>query len=334
MMDSNVLEFFGNEPQEFEPGPGTRDRADSPRLLISLERSRPHRPIIHKERKWRLVDKPDGVDQRVPRLVVSRWRGADRDQHSFEIAGDYHILAVILQPTRLSLRVGPRSFQHQDVVPGVIQITPPGLPADIVYARPYDILHFYIPNALLMECFDWSHGKWPTDGVALRDPMLAPDALLEKLGTTLLSIDGADGCLFADFLGLAIVTHLLRLYGEVSPPSARKITALPRWRLKRVTEFIEAHLDRPVALADVAGAAGLSCMHFAAQFRAATGIRPHEYLVRRRIAKAQTMLATTDMPIAELALAVGFGSQAHFTVVFKRFSGLTPLRWRQSHCLR
>jgi AraC family transcriptional regulator len=40
------------------------------------------------------------------------------------------------------------------------------------------------------------------------------------------------------------------------------------------------------------------------------------------------------MPIAELALAVGFGSQAHFTVVFKRFSGLTPLRWRQSHCLR
>ena len=75
-------------------------------------------------------------------------------------------------------------------------------------------------------------------------------------------------------------------------------------------------------------------MHFAAQFRAATGVRPHEYLVRRRIAKAQTMLATTEMPIAELALAVGFGSQAHFTVVFKRFSGLTPLRWRQSHCLR
>ena len=83
---------------------------------------------------------------------------------------------------------GPKSFQHQDVVPGVIQITPPGLPAHIVYARPYDILHFHIPNALLRECFDWSHRKWPTDGVVLRDPLPARDALLEKLGTTLLSI--------------------------------------------------------------------------------------------------------------------------------------------------
>ncbi|MEJ0042601.1 MAG: helix-turn-helix domain-containing protein [Rhizomicrobium sp.] len=43
------------------------------------------------------------------------------------------------------------------------------------------------------------------------------------------------------------------------------------------------------------------------------------------------MLATTDTSIAELALAIGFSSQAHFTVVFKRFSGLTPRRWRLSH---
>ncbi|WPP03984.1 helix-turn-helix transcriptional regulator [Methylocella tundrae] len=75
-------------------------------------------------------------------------------------------------------------------------------------------------------------------------------------------------------------------------------------------------------------------MHFAAQFRAATGVRPHEHLVRRRIAKAQIMLETTDVPIAGLALTIGFSSQAHFTVVFKRLSGLAPLRWRQVHCLQ
>jgi AraC family transcriptional regulator len=184
------------------------------------------------------------------------------------------------------------------------------------------------------------------------------DALLQKLGTTLTSIadiEGPNGSLFADFLSLAIITHLLGLYGEISPSTTRRgacfcvarplpnigehrkgsmlawTSALSKWRLKRAVEFIETHLDSPVALADVA--AGLSCMHFAAQFRAATGVRPHEYLIRRRIAKAQTMLATTDMPIAELALTVGFSSQAHFTVVFKRLSGLTPLRWRRVHCL-
>ncbi len=174
------------------------------------------------------------------------------------------------------------------------------------------------------------------DGGALRNPLPARVALLQKLGTILLSmtdIEGSNGGLSADFLSLAIVTHLLGLYGEISPSTTRRTTPLSKWRLKRAVEYIDAHLDSPVALADVAGAAGLTRMHFAAQFRAATGVRPHDYLVRRRIAKAQTMLATTDMPIAQLALAVGFSSQAHFAVVFKRFSGLTPLRWRQSHCI-
>jgi AraC-like DNA-binding protein len=276
------------------------------------------------------------MDRKESRLVVSRWQGMDRSEHASEIAGDYHILAVALEPSRLTLRLGTKLFPNHEIVPGAVQITPPGLPARVVHSQPYDILHFHIPNLLLMECFEWSHGKWPTDGIALRDPLPARDALLQKLGTTLLSIaDGDDpnSGLFSDFLGLAVVTHLLGRYGDVAPPTARKKSALPKWRLKRAIEFIDAHLESAVALADLAGAAGLSRMHFAAQFRAATGVRPHEYVVRRRIAKAQTLLTTTEIPIAELALAVGFSSQAHLTVAFKRCSGLTPHRWRQSHRL-
>ncbi len=333
MTENSIRELIGNELRETNSVIPKREH-DHSRLLISLERPRPYRPIIYEERKWRLPNILESVDQRNPGLVVSRWKGMDLNEHSFEIAGDYHILAITLQLSRLSLRLGTKSFPHQEVVPGVIQVTPPGLLAHAVYSRPYDVLHFHIPNLLLMECFKWSHGKWPTDGVALRDPLPAQDALLQKLGTALLSIadiDGANGSLFADFLNLAIVTHLLNLYGEISHSTPRKATALPGWRLKRVHEFIETHLDSSVALADVAKAAGLSRMHFAAQFRAATGVRPHEYLLQRRIAKAQTMLATTKLPIVEVALMVGFSSQAHFAVVFKRFSGLTPLRWRQSH---
>jgi AraC-type DNA-binding domain-containing proteins len=336
MTDSSALKAFGNEWHE--PASVLHEGEHGhPRFVISLERPRSYRPIICGERSWRLPDISESMDQRNPRLVVSRWQGTNRNEHSFEISGEYHILAIVLQPSRLSLRLGPKLFPHQTVVPGVIQITPPGLLARAVYSQPYDILHFHIPNVLLMECFEWSHGKWPRDGIALRDPSPARDPLLQKLGTTLLSmadIESPNGSLFADFLSLAIVTHLLGLYGEILPSTTRRVTPLSKWRLKRAVEFIETHLESPVALADVAGAAGLSCMHFAAQFRAATGVRPHEYLLRRRIARAQTMLATTDVPIVELALTVGFSSQAHFTVVFKRLSGLTPLRWRQVHCLR
>ncbi len=333
MTDCGILELSRNERREPELVAHERARSHS-RLLISLARPEPHRPIVHPERSWRRPDFVEDMDQANPRSVVSRWHGTDRNEHSFEIAGDYHILAIALRSTELSLRVGSKSLPRQEILAGATQITPPGLLARVNYVRPYDILHVHIPNLLLKECFEWSHGRWPTDGIALRDPLPARDALLQMLGSTLLSIaDTGDpnGSLFAEFLTLAIVTHLVGLYGGIAPPTARKTSALPKWRLKRAIDFIEAHLDSPLALADISGAAGLSRMHFAVQFRAATGVRPHEYVLRRRIEKAQTVLATTDMPIAELALATGFSSQAHFTVVFKRFSGLTPRRWRLSH---
>jgi AraC-like DNA-binding protein len=72
-------------------------------------------------------------------------------------------------------------------------------------------------------------------------------------------------------------------------------------------------------------------MHFAAQFRAATGIRPHEFVLRRRIERAQDMLRDSALPLAQVALDVGFQTQAHFTTVFRDHVQETPGRWRQLH---
>src|SRR6202040_1722705 len=109
-----------------------------------------------------------------------------------------------------------------------------------------------------------------------------------------------------------------------------KVGELARWRLKRAIDYVEAQLDKPRSLADVASASGLTRMHFAAQFRAATGLRPHEYLLRRRIERAQEMLGT-GMSVVDVALSVGFQTQSHFTSVFKRFVGQPPRAWRQLH---
>jgi AraC-like DNA-binding protein len=108
----------------------------------------------------------------------------------------------------------------------------------------------------------------------------------------------------------------------------RQIRALQKWRLKRVVEYVENHLSEKIALSDLAAVAGLSRMHFASQFRTATGLRPHEFLLRRRIQRAEELLRNTTMPIAEIALTVGFQTHAHLTTVFKRFAGCTPGRWR------
>jgi AraC-like DNA-binding protein len=69
-------------------------------------------------------------------------------------------------------------------------------------------------------------------------------------------------------------------------------------------------------------------MHFASQFRAATNLRPHEFVLRRRVQRAEELLQNTTTPIVEIALSIGFQTQAHFTTIFKRFVGSTPHRWR------
>nr|WP_027571571.1 AraC family transcriptional regulator [Bradyrhizobium sp. WSM1743] len=112
--------------------------------------------------------------------------------------------------------------------------------------------------------------------------------------------------------------------------ACRVVRSLQKWRLKRVMQYIDDNLDAKVTLQHLAAVAGLSRMHFAAQFRAAVGMRPHDYLLKRRIERAQELLQRADVSLVDIALSVGFQTQAHFTTVFKRFAGNTPYQWRSA----
>jgi AraC family transcriptional regulator len=70
-------------------------------------------------------------------------------------------------------------------------------------------------------------------------------------------------------------------------------------------------------------------MHFAAQFKAATGQTPHAYVVSRKIIRAKQMLMDSTRAIGEVALELNFSSSAHFTQVFKCLVGETPGSWRR-----
>jgi AraC-like DNA-binding protein len=132
---------------------------------------------------------------------------------------------------------------------------------------------------------------------------------------------------YTDGFHATLLAHLTRLRHRAAPVG-RQSTPLPIWRLKRLHEFVDAHIDQKITLGVMAQTAGLSPMHFAAQFKAATGLRPHAYLLRRRISLAKEMLRDRSRSIVDVALSVGFPNQAHFTTVFKHNVGLTPHRWR------
>ncbi|MBB4370467.1 AraC-like DNA-binding protein [Bradyrhizobium sp. cir1] len=119
--------------------------------------------------------------------------------------------------------------------------------------------------------------------------------------------------------------------GDQEGQACRTVRSLQKWRLKRVIQYVDDNLAAKISLQHLAAVAGLSRMHFAAQFRAAVGIRPHEYLLKRRIERAQELLRQADASLVDIALTVGFQTQAHFTTVFKRYAGDTPYQWRSAY---
>jgi AraC family transcriptional regulator len=153
----------------------------------------------------------------------------------------------------------------------------------------------------------------------------------------------AHSAIMADALRLAILTRTFSRQAssaraELDPADAiqeedagRPVRSLQNWRLKRVLQYIDENLPAKMTLQGMAAVAGLSRMHFAAQFRAAVGVRPHEYLLRRRIERAQELLKQAEIALVDIALTVGFQTQAHFTTVFKRFVGDTPYQWRSAY---
>jgi len=103
---------------------------------------------------------------------------------------------------------------------------------------------------------------------------------------------------------------------------------LPPSVLRRVREYIEAHLENNVSLEVLAGIAGLSLSHFARAFKQSEGVAPHDYLMRRRVHRALELLAGTDLPVSAIACASGFSDQSHLARRFRQHFGITPSRYR------
>lgn len=109
---------------------------------------------------------------------------------------------------------------------------------------------------------------------------------------------------------------------------------LPWWRLRRVKEYVRENISGRNCLPELAEVAGLSRMHFAAQFKAATCLSPHEFVLQERSRAAAAMLSKSAVPIIEIALSVGFQNQAHFSTVFKAIMGVTPAMFRRKSAHR
>lgn len=247
-------------------------------------------------------------------VVIGHWADARlaRRELTAPVLEGHYTVSILLGRASVDCYKNGRLLGRGTGGRGGLQLTTPGEAVVCAFRGANEALHLFFPDALV----EAEHGTQPR----LDDPAFLVDPVLVSYALRVVS-DAESHQVVRE-----ILRHVLSRYAR-EPAGAPPARGLCASRLRRVLDYIDANLAEPVMLNDIARHAGLSRMHFAAQFRLATGQTPHAYLNGRRVERAKALIAQ-GMAIADAALAVGFPGQAHFTSVFRALNGEPPGRWR------
>jgi AraC-like DNA-binding protein len=194
----------------------------------------------------------------------------------------------------------------------------------------FDYAHYHVPKAGLDEIAR-DHGVEPVG--SYKFAICEHDIVLAQLTRYVFPLIGSrdwTGSLALDQFSLILGTHVLRTYAGLPPSAATKRGGLAPWQARRAAEMIRESLDGAIHLADMARECGLSVSHFTRAFRKSFGMPPYRWLLERRIDHGKALLATSDLPIADIAIRSGFSDQAAFTRAFGRVVSDSPGRWRRA----
>jgi AraC family transcriptional regulator len=130
--------------------------------------------------------------------------------------------------------------------------------------------------------------------------------------------------LLIESLAVALFAHLIRSYTNAVGVEERARVSVDAAAVRRAVAYIEDNPDRAIPLQELAGAAGLSRFHFGRVFKHHLGLSPARYVERIRIAQAKALIVNAEMSLVQVAQAVGFADQSHFTRRFRFHEGRTP----------
>lgn len=212
--------------------------------------------------------------------------------------------------------------------PGALCIMPQGASSEWEITDDFTFVHLYVPDQeirrVFTEVFDRDCRLMVVPETTFDNAPALAMALREVAHAT-----RSRDTLLADE---AIAAVLSGLFGDPRYGGTRALSIksglAPAVR-RRLTDYIEAHLDAQITLPDLAAIAGLSEFHLQRMFRISCGVSPHGWVLHRRLDRAKTLLTGAE-PIARIASACGFSNQSHLTRVFKATTGTTPSAFRQS----
>jgi len=244
-----------------------------------------------------------------------------------------HRLVLTIRPPKKSYLQCEELKRDKPLTPGSIAVLPRETFMRHRWQGGWEMLVVYLEPSIVAQVvaeslgFDSSRTVLPPlyglNVPELRSAMLSVDAELR--------VGGVAGSLLVESLANVLAVHLIR---HITGPRRELVSAdgaLPSHKLRRVIEYIMENLEGSPTLEQMAAVVHLSPFHFARQFKAATGLAPHQYVIARRVERAQHLLRTDrELGLAEVAFRSGFANQSHFCFQFKRIVGITPRQFQTS----
>jgi AraC family transcriptional regulator len=203
-------------------------------------------------------------------------------------------------------------------------LIPPNMPHACEWKQEADVVVVYFGPGLLKE-----HAQRPLGGVVVGDFLH-----LTRFDTCLWSLraifhdlcqkTGRPPASFIEGAGTALASRTLELHFHASRRQALAQPRLPDAVLRRVMEYIDAHLHETIAVRDLARHAAMSVHHFTRLLKKSTGTSPLQFLLKCRVEKALELLRTGKFRVGEAACEVGFCDQSHLDRHCRKFFGCPP----------
>ena len=263
------------------------------------------------------------------KFAATRLTGAGGIETQVPQAEKTWVLAVQLRPMDRVVFYKDGKHVHDRSLPaGGISIYNMQERAHASLIASFDAVHFHLPEIVLSEISD-EYGGARIDTLHCLAGTLDP--VVSNIARALLPVlenPALTSPLFIDHVALGLHAHLAATYGQAKMPIDLGNLVLSDAQTSRAQEMMAAYGEAEIALEAMARECGLSPRAFVDAFKRKTGLLPHQWQRAARLDRARDLLVTTDWSIAQIALAVGFADQSHFSRYFSARFGASPRAWR------
>jgi len=250
---------------------------------------------------------------------------------SYQPIRDHLVILHLDGPVQVERRL-EGSLTRALVGPGGMFTMPGGMTFWVHLTQSLHSVHLYVRDEVLREV---AADSWVGDPARIElvpclgavDPVMGS---ITRAASHAITNEDEGSPLLADYLARALASRLIATQLGPSGESISSGAVLDPAQRRRLREFIETHLAYPIGLADLAAVVGFTPTRFARGFKRDTGTTPYHYVLTLRLQRAKRLLRTSNLPIAEIAVACGFSHQEHLTRMFGRETGVTPAAYRRS----